>query len=114
MKTPSSDCFSAASGATRPTSCGCGSGTGAAPAWTDAGYPVTHMPLVDAAAVTGPVLDVRQDTEFEAGHLPGALHVELGELTATAADLPGDGLAAMCAHGERAATAASVLERAGR
>ena len=83
-------------------------------AWREAGYPVARMSLVDAAAVTGPVLDVRQDTEFEAGHLPGALHVELGELTAAAADLPGDGLAAMCAHGERAVTAASVLERAGR
>ena len=43
-----------------------------------------------------------------------ALHVELGQLAAAAADLPGDGLAAMCAHGERAVTAASVLERAGR
>ena len=64
--------------------------------------------------MTGPVLDVRQDIEFEAGHLPGALHIELGELAAAAADLPGDGLAAMCTHGERAATAASVLERAGR
>ena len=83
-------------------------------AWREAGYPVARMALVDAAAVTGPVLDVRQDTEFEAGHLPGALHVELGELTAAAGHLPGDGLAAMCAHGERAATAASVLERAGR
>ena len=83
-------------------------------AWTEAGYPVARMALVDAAAVTGRVLDVRQDAEYGAGHLPGALHVELGELTAAAADLPGDGLAAMCAHGERAATAASVLERAGR
>ena len=83
-------------------------------AWTEAGHPVAHMALVDATSVTGPVLDVRQDTEFEAGHLPGALHVELGELAAAAADLPGDGLAAMCTHGERAATAASVLERAGR
>jgi rhodanese-related sulfurtransferase len=83
-------------------------------AWGEAGHPVARTALVDAAAVTGPVLDVRQDAEFEAGHLPGALHVELGELAAAAADLPDDGLAAMCAHGERAATAASVLERAGR
>ena len=72
------------------------------------------MALVDAAAVTGRVLDVRQDAEYGAGHLPGALHVELGELATAAADLPSDGLAAMCSHGERAATAASVLERVGR
>ena len=83
-------------------------------AWRRAGLPVARMPLVEAAAVAGPVLDVRQDNEYAAGHLPGAIHVELGRLSTAAADLPGNGLTAMCAHGERAATAASVLERAGR
>ena len=32
--------------------------------------------------MSGTVLDVRQDSEWNAGHLPGALHVELGDLAA--------------------------------
>jgi rhodanese-related sulfurtransferase len=59
------------------------------------------------------VLDVRQDTEFSAGHVPGAIHVELGELGAKPQDAP-DGAVVMCGHGERAMTAASLLQRAGR
>jgi rhodanese-related sulfurtransferase len=39
--------------------------------------------------------------------------VELGSLT-QADDLPSGPLAVMCGHGERAMTAASVLERMGR
>ena len=57
---------------------------------------------------------MRQDDEVEAGHLPGALHVELGNVIDAANELPAGELAVMCAHGERAATAASLLERAGR
>ena len=80
-------------------------------AWTAAGHAVEHFPTVAAADVRGPVLDVRQDSEFEAGHLPGALHVELGALAASTLD---DGpLTLMCGHGERATTAASLLAAAG-
>jgi rhodanese-related sulfurtransferase len=59
------------------------------------------------------VLDVRQDVEFAAGHLPGAVHVELGALAATAPDLQSESTVVMCGHGERAMGAASLLERAG-
>jgi rhodanese-related sulfurtransferase len=63
----------------------------------------------------GCVLDVRQDTEWAAGHLSGAAHRELGSLTtpAAAAGLPEGPLAVMCGHGERAMTAASLLAAAG-
>ncbi len=60
------------------------------------------------------MLDVRQAGEYRDGHLPAALHAELGDVPARAATLPGGPLATMCGHGERAATAASLLERAGR
>jgi hydroxyacylglutathione hydrolase len=83
-------------------------------AWREAALPIGHMSVVDAARVSTPVLDVRQDAEFAAGHLPAASHVELGALPDAAGDLPVGAVATMCAHGERAATAASVLERAGR
>jgi rhodanese-related sulfurtransferase len=58
-------------------------------------------------------LDVRQDAEFADGHLPGARHVELGDLPEHADDVPGGPVVVMCGHGERAMGAASLLERAG-
>jgi hydroxyacylglutathione hydrolase len=83
-------------------------------AWQAAGLPASRIPLVAPDAVQGGrVLDVRQDAEFAAGHIPAAAHVELGALTDRVA-LPGGPLAVVCGHGERAMTAASVLERLGR
>jgi len=61
--------------------------------------------------VSGRVLDVRQAGEYAAGHLPAAWNVELGALAG--AQLPNGPVVTMCGHGERAATAASVLERGG-
>ena len=82
-------------------------------AWRRAGGDVATTPLVGADAVDHRrVVDVRQASEFAAGHVPGAKHAELGGLRTT--DLPAGGpLVVMCGHGERAATAASVLEAAG-
>ena len=83
-------------------------------AWQAAGLPVARIPLVGLDGVEGRrVLDVRQDAEFAAGHVPGAIHVELGALTDRVA-LPGGPLAVTCGHGERAMTAASLLARQGR
>ncbi|NUU21709.1 MAG: MBL fold metallo-hydrolase [Streptomycetaceae bacterium] len=82
-------------------------------AWRASGGAVATAGFLGAGAIDDrPVLDVRQDAEFAAGHLPGALHVELGSLP-TAADTAPDGAIVMCGHGERAMTAASVLARAG-
>jgi len=84
-------------------------------AWAAAGQPSTVTSLVGVDGVDGQrVLDVRQRQEFEAGHLPGAGHVELGDLPARAIGLPDGSMVVMCGHGERAMTAASLLERAGR
>ncbi|WP_241563960.1 rhodanese-like domain-containing protein [Nonomuraea polychroma] len=57
------------------------------------------------------VLDVRQDGEYVSGHIPGAVHVELGELPG--APVPDEPFVVMCGHGERAMTAASLLARTG-
>jgi glyoxylase-like metal-dependent hydrolase (beta-lactamase superfamily II)/rhodanese-related sulfurtransferase len=85
---------------------------GGTTAWIAAGLPVERNPTVAPAGVDGRVLDVRQDAEFDTGHIPGAVHVELGCLPTMAGDLGPVG-AVMCAHGERASTAASILEGAG-
>jgi glyoxylase-like metal-dependent hydrolase (beta-lactamase superfamily II) len=82
-------------------------------AWTAARLPTRTNPLTDASHAGPGVLDVRQDREYADGHVPGVVHVELGRLSEVADRL--DAVeAVMCGHGERAATAASILERAGR
>lgn len=83
-------------------------------AWRAAGRDVSRTPLVDAAAADGrTVLDIRQSSEFAAGHLPGAVHVELGTLGDDTGPIPAGPLLVHCAHGERAMSAASVLEQSG-
>jgi rhodanese-related sulfurtransferase len=59
------------------------------------------------------LLDVRQDSEFHSGHVPGAEHFELGALREHAADIDAGPVVVMCGHGERAMTGASLLQRAG-
>ena len=87
---------------------------GGLPAWRDAGHPVTVTPLLTPGQVDpATVIDVRQASEYAAGHLPGARNIELGTLAHEAASLDGQPVVTMCGHGERAATAASLLERAG-
>ena len=84
-------------------------------AWRAAGLPVATVDLVRPGDLRdGGVLDVRQRSEYVTGHLPGATHIELGELAARAREIPGGPVTVMCGHGERAMTAATLLRRAGR
>jgi hydroxyacylglutathione hydrolase len=82
-------------------------------AWTAAGGDLATTPLVAPDAVDGTVLDIRQDGEYAAGHLPRALHIELGDLATHADQVDGQPTVVMCGHGERAMTAATLLQRAG-
>jgi hydroxyacylglutathione hydrolase len=91
-----------------------GAVAGGIDAWQTAGFAVTSTELVDVARLDRPLLDVRLDSEVTAGHLPDSLHVELGDIADHGSELPTGDLGVMCGHGERAATAASLLERAGR
>jgi hydroxyacylglutathione hydrolase len=86
---------------------------GGMPAWQAAGLPVHRTRLVQAPEIRGNVLDVRQAAEYQAGHLPGARHIELGALRDSAAQLGSEPLTVMCGHGERAMTAASLLSQLG-
>jgi rhodanese-related sulfurtransferase len=80
-------------------------------AWTATGLPTASTPLVGPESMADSVLDVRQDTEWQAGHIPGAHHVELGALPDTT--VPPGPTTVMCGHGERAMTAASLLAARG-
>ncbi|WP_149184002.1 MBL fold metallo-hydrolase [Streptomyces sp. TRM49041] len=85
-------------------------------AWIADGRDWTTTAFVTADRAPGPpaapYIDVRQEAEYAAGHVPGALHLELGDLASRAAEAP-EGAVVACGHGERAMTAASILERAG-
>ncbi|MEP6814468.1 MAG: MBL fold metallo-hydrolase [Marmoricola sp.] len=82
--------------------------------WAAAGQPTRSIPLVRAEALANQrVLDIRQDSEFAAGHLPGAHHVELEELVTDAGNQSEEPTVLMCGHGERAMSAASVLAAVG-
>lgn len=84
-------------------------------AWTAAGHDTASIPLTPAGHIDGRrVLDIRQRSEYLDGHLPGAMHVELGDIVHRAADVPDEPTVVMCGHGERAMGAASLLESAGR
>jgi hydroxyacylglutathione hydrolase len=60
------------------------------------------------------ILDVRNDSEWEAGHIPGAIHVPLSRLPAHVSELRNAGpLAIHCQGGARSAIAVSVLRAEG-
>jgi rhodanese-related sulfurtransferase len=68
--------------------------------------------LVASGAVE--LIDVREDHEREAGHIPGSRHLELGALSERAAELPTDKpLVFQCLVGSRSAMAAFAFRRAG-
>ncbi|MEU3772999.1 rhodanese-like domain-containing protein [Streptomyces sp. NPDC032472] len=78
------------------------------------------LPSVDAAAVPseGFVLDVREDDEWAAGHVEGALHIPMsdfvarfGELTEAVED--GRRVHVMCRVGGRSAQVTQYLVRQG-
>ncbi|MFG2053383.1 rhodanese-like domain-containing protein [Micromonospora sp. NPDC048930] len=74
-------------------------------AWRTAGQPVATTALVAPAETGGRVLDIRQRDEYRAGHLPNALHIELGSLGRHTGDVGAGPVTVMCGHGERAMTA---------
>jgi rhodanese-related sulfurtransferase/glyoxylase-like metal-dependent hydrolase (beta-lactamase superfamily II) len=83
-------------------------------AWVSGGHDAAGIALTPAGDLDGRrVLDIRQRSEYLDGHLPGAVHVELGDIPQRADDIPDEPIVVMCGHGERAMGAASLLERAG-
>jgi glyoxylase-like metal-dependent hydrolase (beta-lactamase superfamily II)/rhodanese-related sulfurtransferase len=80
-------------------------------AWIDRDHPLESIELIEPDAIDRPVFDVRQADEYAAGHVPGAVSIELGTLPEV--QLPTDPVATMCGKSERAMTAASVLRRRG-
>ena len=89
-------------------------------AWNAAGLQVATAGLVDAEGareilLAGAIaLDVREPDEFASGHIEGAISIPLGSLAAKLGTLSRDSpIVTNCGHGERSATALSILQRAG-
>ncbi len=60
------------------------------------------------------VLDVRSQTEWDAGHIPGAVHIMLGTLPDRLEEVPqGQPILVQCGSGVRSAIAASILQANG-
>lgn len=90
--------------------------------WRNAGLPIA------AAGTSAPrdmqdrfgmltILDVREITEFEAGHIPGARHLYVGDLVRHGVDTlgldPSQPLVVTCSVGHRASLGVSFLQRQG-
>jgi hydroxyacylglutathione hydrolase len=91
-------------------------------AWTASGratrsFPILRLEqLVDelAAGEAGEILDVRQTTEWDAGHLEGSRHLFVGDLPERLDGFdPSERQTVICASGYRSSMAASLLDGAG-
>jgi glyoxylase-like metal-dependent hydrolase (beta-lactamase superfamily II)/rhodanese-related sulfurtransferase len=87
--------------------------------WRQDERPVSRLErlAIDALASrlgTVQTLDVRERDEWEAGHVPGSVFTPWHDITGVPDGLdPAEPIAVMCASGQRAAVAASLIERAG-
>lgn len=60
-------------------------------------------------------VDVREPEEWAEGHMPGAVHIPLGDLQRRAGELPKEGdIITVCRSGGRSLDAVDILERTGR
>lgn len=60
------------------------------------------------------VLDVREDQEWEAGRIDGAVHIPMGQLNARIAEIPQDQpIVCVCRSGGRSGAVTDALNRAG-
>jgi hydroxyacylglutathione hydrolase len=91
-------------------------------AWQASGRELTTFETVDVedmaewilSAEPMTVIDTRDDHEWAAGHVPGAVHLYLPDVSHHADEIPREApVAVHCASGYRAGIAASLLEQAG-
>jgi hydroxyacylglutathione hydrolase len=91
-------------------------------AWEATNLPVAQVPVIPVEELNqrmrrgdAPiVLDVRQDVEWRAGHLPRSINVEAGHLPAEELSLSQDDpVVVHCGHADRSTVSISVLERRG-
>jgi hydroxyacylglutathione hydrolase len=92
-------------------------------AWKAAALPTSQFASLDLETFYGRwsrrepflVLDVRRSDEWREGHIPGALHIHVGDLAQRMHELPKQPpIMTICRSGHRAAIAASMIAATGR
>ena len=90
--------------------------------WYNAGFPIESLPLLSVHQLKGKldrgeeltVLDVRDEDEWDSGHIKGALHIYVGHVEKRLAEIPREKpVAVLCDVGHKAGLSASILLRAG-
>jgi len=80
----------------------------------------TGIPTVAISGVPDPlpadlaILDVREDDEWQHGHIDGATHIPLRDLPSRVADVPPGPVLVVCKVGGRSSQAAGFLLQQGR
>ncbi|HJX57453.1 MAG TPA: rhodanese-like domain-containing protein [Thiobacillus sp.] len=96
--------------------------SGAMLAWSFIGGRLSGVEQADTLKATrlynddALVLDVREDKEFAAGHIPKAKHIPLGQLAGRIKELDkfkGKPVLVTCRSGQRSASACRMLKKAG-
>ena len=91
-------------------------------AWRSSGGPVAEGASISVSELAKKlqadpdvvVIDVRQASEYEGGHVPGALRIHAGDLPDRLSELPRNRpIATICASGYRSSVAAGLLHQAG-
>jgi hydroxyacylglutathione hydrolase len=91
-------------------------------AWRSSGRDVSTFQTVDVedmaewviSAEPMTIVDARDEHEWAAGHVPGAVHMYVPDIPHRAVEIPNEApVAVHCASGYRAGIAASLLEQAG-
>jgi hydroxyacylglutathione hydrolase len=91
-------------------------------AWQAARLPIEQVPMKPVKELlhqmekgqAPAVLDVRQDAEWRAGHIPGARHIDAGALAVVPPDVARDEpIVVHCGHADRSTVAISLLARQG-
>jgi len=87
--------------------------------WAQAGHPIETIPSMNVKELRErlneiTLVDVRQKSEWNEGHIPGAIHIEAGRMAWDELPFPHDTpLAIQCASGNRSMSVSSVLRRRG-
>ncbi|WAC65560.1 rhodanese-like domain-containing protein [Agrococcus sp. SL85] len=68
--------------------------------------------ITPAEVADRPLVDVREQHEWDAGHAVGAVHIPMGEVVARLGEVP-DGAAIICRSGGRSAQVVAYLEQQG-
>ncbi|MDQ1688636.1 MAG: hypothetical protein QOK42_1611 [Frankiaceae bacterium] len=74
------------------------------------------IPSVDPLQIPqdAPLLDVREQHEWDAGHAPGALHIPMSQIEGRVGEVPAGDVYVVCRSGMRSAQVSAWLAAQGR